>query len=246
MAKYGAANFALFLVDGYSLLAARVREVADKTIAALQRTDGLGDSWDESTPTGVASHELSQTGAFYDDSTNNIHTAMVGQGAVSRVVSFSYEGNTIGKRVVMLSGAFATAYKRIASLAGLHKADVEYTCSGQKDEGVLLHALGAEVAAVTGTTSVDNGASSAAGATAHLHVTALTLGGYTSATAKVRHSADNSTFVDLITFTVVTAAPTAERKSVAGTVNRYLNSSLAFNGSGSGPSITYAVAAARG
>lgn len=76
------------------------------------------------------------------------------------------------------------------------------------------------------------------GGFAHLQVESVVLGGYTSWTIKLRHSADDSTYADLATFTNVTAR-TAERVTVAGTVNRYLASSAALNGAGSGPSIKY-------
>lgn len=46
--------------------------------------------------------------------------------------------------------------------------------------------------------------------------------GFTGFVGKIRHSADDSTYADLITFTNVTSGPTAERKTVSGTVNRYL------------------------
>lgn len=48
------------------------------------------------------------------------------------------------------------------------------------------------------------------------------LSGFTGFIGKIRHSTDDVTYADLITFTNVTAAPAAERKTVAGTVNRYL------------------------
>lgn len=48
------------------------------------------------------------------------------------------------------------------------------------------------------------------------------LSGFTGFIGKIRHSTDDITYADLITFTNVTAAPAAERKTVSGTVNRYL------------------------
>jgi hypothetical protein len=50
------------------------------------------------------------------------------------------------------------------------------------------------------------------------------LSGFTGFIGKIRHSADDSTYATLVTFTNVTAAPAAERVAVAAgtTVNRYL------------------------
>lgn len=82
-------------------------------------------------------------------------------------------------------------------------------------------------AAVNGA-GVDNpkAASTNHGARAHLHVIANT---YTLGTTfKVQHSADNSTFADLVTFAVVAAATkTSEVRKVADgvTINRYVRSS---------------------
>lgn len=87
---------------------------------------------------------------------------------------------------------------------------------------------------------LDNGASSAFGAQAYLQVTGFT---GTSVTVKVEHSADNSTFTTLMTFTAVTAAPNGQRLAVsnATTVDRYLRVST----SGTFSSATFAVAVAR-
>ena len=77
---------------------------------------------------------------------------------------------------------------------------------------------------------------------ANLHVTANTGNG--STTIKLQHSSDNSTFADLITFTVVSAGTQAsEQKSVSGTINRYKRVNVADNGSTG--SITYSLATSR-
>lgn len=117
-------------------------------------------------------------------------------------------------------------------------AVIEGQPSDGVDMGYTLHGLTAETADVN-SASVDNGASSANGLVATLHVTTyVTL---TSAVVKVQHSTDNSAWSDLITFTTATAI-TSERKTVTGTVNRYLRSFLDVTGSGS---VTFALAAAR-
>jgi hypothetical protein len=50
--------------------------------------------------------------------------------------------------------------------------------------------------------------------------------GLTGFVGKVKHSSDDSVYADLVSFSNVTAAPAAERKTVSGTVHRY----LAFDG----------------
>ena len=90
--------------------------------------------------------------------------------------------------------------------------------------------------------SVDNAASSANGGAATLHVPTNTVNGNT--TIKVQHSANDSTWAALISFTAVgSAGVTSEIKAVTGTVNRYLR--VTASTAGSSGSITFMVAAAR-
>lgn len=76
-------------------------------------------------------------------------------------------------------------------------------------------------------TDLDNSASTAFGLQAYLQVTAFT---GTDATIEVEHSADNSTYSSLISFTAVDAAPAWQRAAVTGTVDRYLRVSSATSG----------------
>ena len=64
--------------------------------------------------------------------------------------------------------------------------------------------------------------------------------------AAVEHSVDDVTYADLVTWTGQTAAPTAVRRPVTGTINRYVKTTWAFTGTGSGQSLTAMVALARG
>lgn len=125
-----------------------------------------------------------------------------------------------------------------APVKDLVKVELTGTPNDGVDMAQTLHVLGAETAS-SNSTSVDNTASSANGAVASLHVTAFS--GLTNIIVKVQHSTDNSVWNDLITFTTVTAL-TWERKTVTGTVNRYLRSLWTVSGTGS---CTFAVACAR-
>lgn len=124
---------------------------------------------------------------------------------------------------------------------------VAMTSTSQVDEsldfGFIVAALQAYTAdALTGT-AVDRGAfnsvvagtptaSSARGLAGFVHVTAYS--GFTGVAVKIQHSADNSSWSDLATFTNITAVG-AQRVLVANgtTVNRYLRSSIDVTGSGS-------------
>jgi hypothetical protein len=109
------------------------------------------------------------------------------------------------------------------------------------DYGVYLHLPSITETATANGTSVDNLALSANGWGANLHVFSTT-GGAPSTVIKIQHSTDNSTWVDLVTFTTVTAG-TYEHKSGAGTVNRYVRAVWTLGGSTT--NIKFAVAFGR-
>lgn len=244
MAKYGSNSAVLALIDGYSI-AGVLTEFSDDTEALTEDTTCLGETWETHGSLSVKRVVLTQNG-FYDDAAGSVHEALEAGNGASRVVTLGYEGNTIGQDFVGLAGPLQTRYRRSPAVKGFHKATAEYVANGQREDGKILHALGAETADDdTEASSVDNSASSANGGAGYLQVTNLDLDGYDDITVKVRHSADNATFADLLTFAAATAHPDAERKAVAGTVNRYLASSWAFSGSGTSPTCTFLVGFAR-
>lgn len=157
-------------------------------------------------------------------------------GASEGVVSVFSDGDAIGKRG-LTAGIHETSYNLTSPVGDVVSATAELQATGGIDASVSLHAVGAETS--TGNaTSHDGTASSANGGVATLHVTANTRNG--STTIKIQHSADNSTWADLVTFsTVATTITTQERVAVASgtTVNRYLRATHTL--AGSTGSITY-------
>lgn len=244
MTRYNSADVGFLLVGGYSVLG-DVTQLEDNREAMIEDTTVLGVSWEEQGYVGVKRYALNQQG-FYNSDTDRINALLIEPG-VSRVMSFAPEGNVLGRKFVG-SPMVQADYQRQISRGALHKANASYLSEGQHDEGKIIHTHKAETAAsgnTEGADSQDNGASSANGGAGYLQVSALTLGGYTNVTVKIRHSTDDITYADLITFAVVAVKPTAERKTVTGTVNRYLAHSWLFNGAGAGMTITYAVGFAR-
>jgi len=245
MTRYGSADVGFLLVSGLDLLG-HITTLNDELTAKTEETTPLGTAWETHAAIGVKAYKLNQEG-FYDDGTSATNAALATVGA-SKVLSFALEGNTVGKRFIG-SPMVQVNYKRLIERNALHKAKAEYLSEAGHAEGIILHPLGAETADSgdsTGADSQDNAASSATGGAGYLQVTALSLGGWTSATLKVLHSTDDVSYSALVTFANVTAAPTAERKAVTGTVNRYLAHSWLFNGAGGAKSITYFVGFARG
>lgn len=233
MAKFGSSSIAVLLSQGVSLLPLKAKDISTEVESHQADTTGLGDAWPESTPTGMQKATLTVGEGYYDTDTAGLHDHLRTTQGTSRVVCYAFEGDTIGQPFVGHTGAFGAKYKVLAKVGDLTKAQVEYVITGQRDEGVILQSTATKTADwnTEGADSVDNGASSSNGGAAYLHVTAFS--GFSGFVAKVRHSADDVTYADLATFANVTAAPAAERVTVAGTVNRHLAVDGNVTGTGS-------------
>ena len=148
--KYGGQSV-FFLVDGYNLIANKLKALRYKQESILERTDGFGDSWEEHTPTGLSKIELAQEGAFFDTDTNRIHTAMsasvpTSPQAAVRIICLGFAGATVGEMFVGLQGAFSMAYDVLAQLGALTKANVQYAITGQINRGTILQPLATKTA----------------------------------------------------------------------------------------------------
>lgn len=146
------------------------------------------------------------------------------------IMSVSGDGAGVGRRAILLD-AKSTSYEVSSPLTEVVAISGEAIADGGLDYGVWLACQSAITTTLTGT-SVDNAASSSGGGVAHLHITANSNSGTT--VAKVQGSADNSTWADLVTFTTVAITTKAvERKTVSGSVPRYLRCLVTPAGSGS-------------
>lgn len=245
MAKYGPAS-AFLLVGGLDLTSDTF-QLDEGFEQVLRQSNPLGSSWEEHLPVGIARAVLEAGGGLYDDETAGIIDALQEKGSTKQLVSYGFAGDAIGQDAIHIDGDYAVTWKRILARDDLVLAHALHRLSGVRLEGKILHDISSETAASGDTESspVDNTTQSTSGATADLHIPALALGGYTDVVVKVRHSTDDITYSDLITFTAATDVG-AERKTVAGTINRYLAMSWAFTGSGSSQSVTPYVVLNRG
>ena len=240
MAKYGSNDVGFLLIDGFDVTGVST-SLTDTTTATLEETHGLGDSWVEQTAPGLRSATLAAEG-FYDDASDSVNEALAENEQSARVVCYGYQGNPIHKLFVGHVGAFGGTYTRTASRNELHKASATWTVTGQKDtDGQILHALGSESASGTAAADGNASGSSASGGAGYLQVTVKS-GTSPTLDAKIRDSADNSTYADLISFTQATGV-TAERKTVAGTGNQYTLASWTHGGSS--PVFTFMIGFAR-
>lgn len=231
--KFGAPSI-FFLVDGYNLQGTGIKQLSYKIRALNENTTGVGDSFVAHTPTGVSELTIAQKGAFFDTTTNGGHAALkdvaTSPQATARVLSLGYAGNTVGESFVGAEGAYTQTYEVLGNVPKLTKADAAYAISGRVDQGYILKTLAAITGDTTGST-FDGTASSSSGGAGHLQVTAYT--GFTNIVVVIEHSTDGNSWSTLLTFATVTSAPTAERKTVSGTVNRYLRYTVTKTGSGS-------------
>lgn len=208
-------------------------ELADSTV--------LTDEGHRYTP-GLDNGSLSLEGLFDSTATAGAldDTLATANGAASAsVVTVARAGFALGNKVKSID-ARQSSYNYASPVADVVSFTAAWVSEGQVDTGVSLHDLTAVTTTANGS-SVDNAASSPDGAVGVLHVTANTMDN--STVIKIQDSADNSVWADLITFTsVATTVTTAERATVAGTVDRYTRAVWTPAGTGS---ITFAAAICR-
>lgn len=177
---------------------------------------------------------------LFDGTTDAIHDVLGDLTGLADPVPYTFapEGWTVGSPAV-LADLIRTAYSVPAAVPGMVQVNLSGQATGGVDDGVTLADLAARTTSADGTAH-DSGASSADGGAAHLHVTAASSAD--TLDAKVQHSSDGTTWVDLVTFDQATAVE-GQRKTVSGTVNQHLRASWTI--AGTDPEFTFAVAFAR-
>jgi cystathionine beta-lyase family protein involved in aluminum resistance len=180
---------------------------------------------------GLFDGDATAISAVFEDIINNDLTP---------AVTLAYDGGLIEGRRCTLAIGKQTAYEVGAPVSDVVSLSGELQVTNGLRQGILL--VSAAQSASTLGTAFDNAALTSLGATANLHVTANTRN--TASTIKVQHSVDNSTWVDLITFTSVgSTIITSESIAVSGTINRYLRANTTLT-AGTG-SITLTISIAR-
>lgn len=216
---------------GHGRTAALYVDERNLTLYARQaKADASGDVLDTTvfgssvrTKTIGLKHGVLSGECFFDPATDASFDALKDAygNATPAIVSFFPQGDSLGSRAVLMYAhevSFETSAVSDSLIMGTYNLEA---AEDAIDYGVSLHALGADTSSTNGT-GVDNTNSSANGGVAYLHVTA-TAGAAPSTVIKVQHSTNNSTWVDLVTFTAATAAGMQRSEVAAGTtVNRYL------------------------
>lgn len=217
MARRGSADVAFLLLGGYDILGT-VTQIEDSLEAVVERSDALGDLWEEHSFTGVRRAEIGQEG-FYDDAANSVHDALSTGPGVSRVLCYGIGGTATGAPFIGYEGAMQVNYHRVLSRGTLHKAVAAYRGNGVVDQHgriVRMYAVHTATGATTGTPL--DGAASSTGGAAYLQYNA-TAG---EANIRVLHSSDNITYATLFTFTKTASGRGAERLTTTGVIERYV------------------------
>jgi hypothetical protein len=190
---------------------------------------------------GLLDGTVSLSGMFDGTATGTdvVFSAVLGSTTKQNVI-VAPSGHSNGASAIVLE-ADDTSYEVSGAVADVVQTSAEFQSSDGVEHGKILSS-GTAISSTGNGTSVDNALSSANGGVGFLSVPTNTRNG--NITVKVQQSADNSTFTDLITFTVVTSTQkTFERVEVAGTVARYLR--VNYTVAGSTGSATPVVAFAR-
>lgn len=202
-------------------------------------TTTFGDQ-DKTYIAGLSDGTISTSGLF--DGTAGASDAVISGTLVQEDNTFTVlpEGAVAGRRSTIANGQ-VTSYEISSPVADVVAISAEVQADGGLFHGVAL--TGIETISSSGSVAaIDNGASTPNGVLANLHVTSNGRDGDT--TIKVQDSSDGVTFVDLVTFTVLSASTTGgESITTSGTVNRYLRADATL--AGSSGSVTYHLSVAR-
>ena len=216
----------------------------------VAETTAFGDT-NKSYLLGLRAGTLSMSGMWSADTDGSDEELQALLGNATTPLLTVREGAAAIGGSAVIAQANETNYAISSPVADVHTVTADFECTPNQVSnltfalagGVQLTA-GASIAhgSLGNLSSVDNSASSANGGAATLHIPTNTVNGNT--TIKVQHSANDASWADLITFTVVGASTkTSELKAVCGTVNRYLRASAST--AGSSGSITFMIAFAR-
>jgi len=192
------------------------------------------------TKPGIVAGSISLKGYLDSATTSLAAEAVAAAGAENALlVTACPDGTAVGATALM-AVCDQTGFLADASHDAVVPLAIEALPDSGVDWGVVLHGLTAETADANAA-SVNHGAATANGGVAALHLSAFS--GLTNVVVKVQHSANNSTWADLVTFATATGL-TSERVVVAtGTaVDQYLRATVDVTGTGT---CTPAVAFAR-
>lgn len=217
------------LVGGYRLTA-KTRDINPISIAYDELDDG-GYGQDHSTMKGKGDSTIGLTGYYDGDTTGGFHNGVKTLADAEVLVSLLMGENAapaLGDITLSLSA------EEVSYHVNPMPSDV-IAATGSFRGRTIVAEFGNLLADTTATSdsngsSLDNGAGTSNGGTGICHITGVSASDTIQVT--VQHSTDNSSWSDLVVFTIDGSAVAAERIEVTGTVNRYLRAEWDVTGSG--------------
>lgn len=191
--------------------------------------------------TGLKDGTVSASGMFdgTEGAVDSVLSSVIGA-TNADIVTLAPDGAVAGRRSYSLK-ARETSYEISSPVGDVVSVSLEVQADGGVGRGIIL-AANSSVSTSGQESAQDEAAATANGATAFLHVTANSRNGAT--VFKVEHSTDNVSFVDLATFSSVSASAIGGQSvAVTGSVYRYVRANYAPGGSSG--SVTYTMALAR-
>jgi hypothetical protein len=231
---------AVILFNGYDV-SPFMRDTSSATTIETVETTAFGSSA-KSYIVGKIDAGVSMGGMFEGDTSGSdaIFSALVGVEADNIVSIFPSGVGTVGNRAMLVAGKLVS-YETTSPVGDVVSCSVEIQSNDGRDNGVML--AGSSISATGSGSSVDNTTSSTNGGVAHLNIPVNDRNG--TIVVKVQHSSDNSTWVDLVTFSTVSSSTVAsQRVEVTSTINRYIRANYTVNGS-SGSATVYVAFARR-
>ena len=228
------------LIDGNDF-STYFNEVTAALSVETAETTTFGSNGAKSYVVGLKDATATLSGFFEGSATGTDQALAAAIGTGTPLITIGVEGGTVGLDTLSLVG-IETSYEVSSPVADVVSVSAEMQAEQDAIDYGKFVAVAATASSTGNGTALDNAASSANGAVFYLHVIANTRDG--AITFKVAHSADNSTFVDLATFSATPlATQEAQRVEVTGTVNRYVR--VAYTVAGSTGAATYTLASAR-
>lgn len=238
MSQFGSPAVDAVLVSGYNLVSYLTGVGSVRKAAVLEERTVLNDDWRKHGDTTLREYSMGPYEGWYDDTaTSGINVRALAELGTTAVICELRDTNAVGKQFVGMGAAWVQDYERMVTIGESHKISLTFKGSASQDNGIILHALAAQTANfdTEGASSQDAGASSASGGAGYAQVTALTLDTATNLALFVRHSADDVTYANLVTFSTLTAVG-AQCSIVTGTVNRHLAAKGTWTGGAGGGS----------
>ena len=188
---------------------------------------------------GLADATVSMSGFFEGDATATEELLDAVSDSAEAII-VSYGRALVAGQDVKFSNVIRSAFEVSSPVGDAVAISGAAQADGVLVTGKLLAALQTISSSPTNGASQDGAASTSAGGKAVLQVTANTRNG--DVTVKVQHSADNSTWADLATFTAVaTTVVTSEVIVLPSTINRYTRVLVTLAGSSGSAIITVAL-----